>query len=194
MNRHIAITGGIGSGKSFVCKLLQQRGISVYDCDAAAKRLMATSVELQNELSQLVGSEVFADGKLNKPIMARFLLASDENRLAINNIVHPAVASDYMQSGIEWIESAILFDSGFDQRLPLTAIVCVTAPLTVRISRIMQRDNISKEQAEEWIAQQMPQDEVARLSNYIIVNDGESDLDQQIESILSDIYSKTEGV
>lgn len=194
MNRHIAITGGIGSGKSFVCKLLQQRGISVYDCDAAAKRLMATSVELQNELSQLVGSEVFADGKLNKPIMAKFLLASDENRLAINNIVHPAVASDYMQSGIEWIESAILFDSGFDQRLPLTAIVCVTAPLTVRINRIMQRDNISKEQAEEWIAQQMPQDEVARLSNYIIVNDGESDLDQQIESILSDIYSKTEGV
>ena len=194
MNRHIAITGGIGSGKSFVCKLLQQRGISVYDCDAAAKRLMATSVELQNELSQLVGSEVFADGKLNKPIMAKFLLASDENRLAINNIVHPAVATDYMQSGIEWIESAILFDSGFDQRLPLTAIVCVTAPLTVRISRIMQRDNISKEQAEEWIAQQMPQDEVARLSNYIIVNDGESDLDQQIESILSDIYSKTEGV
>lgn len=194
MNRHIAITGGIGSGKSFVCKLLQQRGISVYDCDAAAKRLMATSVELQNELSQLVGSEVFADGKLNKPIMAKFLLASDENRLAINNIVHPAVATDYMQSGIEWIESAILFDSGFDQRLPLTAIVCVTAPLTVRISRIMQRDNISKEQAEEWIAQQMPQDEVARLSNYVIVNDGESDLDQQIESILSDIYSKTEGV
>lgn len=194
MNRHIAITGGIGSGKSYVCKLLQQRGISVYDCDAAAKRLMATSVELQNELSQLVGSEVFADGKLNKPIMAKFLLASDENRLAINNIVHPAVASDYMQSGIEWIESAILFDSGFDQRLPLTAIVCVTAPLTVRISRIMQRDNISKEQAEEWIAQQMPQEEVARLSNYVIVNDGESDLDQQIESILSDIYSKTEGV
>lgn len=194
MNRHIAITGGIGSGKSYVCKLLQQRGISVYDCDAAAKRLMATSVELQNELSQLVGSEVFADGKLNKPIMAKFLLASDENRLAINNIVHPAVATDYMQSGIEWIESAILFDSGFDQRLPLTAIVCVTAPLTVRISRIMQRDNISKEQAEEWIAQQMPQEEVARLSNYIIVNDGESDLDQQIESILSDIYSKTEGV
>lgn len=194
MNRHIAITGGIGSGKSYVCKLLQQRGISVYDCDAAAKRLMVTSVELQNELSQLVGSEVFADGKLNKPIMAKFLLASDENRLAINNIVHPAVASDYMQSGIEWIESAILFDSGFDQRLPLTAIVCVTAPLTVRISRIMQRDNISKEQAEEWIAQQMPQEEVARLSNYVIVNDGESDLDQQIESILSDIYSKTEGV
>lgn len=194
MNRHIAITGGIGSGKSYVCKLLQQRGISVYDCDAAAKRLMATSVELQNELSQLVGSEVFADGKLNKPIMAKFLLASDENRLAINNIVHPAVATDYMQSGIEWIESAILFDSGFDQRLQLTAIVCVTAPLTVRISRIMQRDNISKEQAEEWIAQQMPQDEVARLSNYVIVNDGESDLDQQIESILSDIYSKTEGV
>ena len=194
MNRHIAITGGIGSGKSYVCKLLQQRGISVYDCDAAAKRLMATSVELQNELSQLVGSEVFADGKLNKPIMAKFLLASDENRLAINNIVHPAVATDYMQSGIEWIESALLFDSGFDQRLPLTAIVCVTAPLTVRISRIMQRDNISKEQAEEWIAQQMPQEEVARLSNYVIVNDGESDLDQQIESILSDIYSKTEGV
>lgn len=86
----IAITGGIGSGKSYVCRLLEQRGIEVYDCDAAAKRLMRTSDRLQQQLKALVGDAVYsADGVLQKPVLAEFLLASEANKLAINDIVHP---------------------------------------------------------------------------------------------------------
>lgn len=109
----IAITGGIGSGKSYVCRLLEQRGIAVYDCDAAAKRLMRTSTTLQQQLKTLVGDAVYsADGVLQKPVLAEFLLASEANKLAINDIVHPAVATDFATSGQQWLESAILFESG----------------------------------------------------------------------------------
>ena len=76
----IAITGGIGSGKSYVCRLLEQRGIQVYDCDAAAKRLMRTSPQLQQDLKRLVGDAVYsAEGELQKPVLAEFILASEAN-------------------------------------------------------------------------------------------------------------------
>ena len=101
----IAITGGIGSGKSFVCRELAKRGIEVYDCDAAAKRLMCSDEQLQAALKLLVGNEVYADGVLQKPVLAQFLLASEANKLAVNDVVHPAVARDFEQSGKNWLES-----------------------------------------------------------------------------------------
>ena len=109
----VAITGGIGAGKSFVCERLRLRGIEVYDCDAAAKRLMRTSHELQKELQALVGVDVFVDGILQKAVLAKYILSSEANALAVDDIIHPAVARDFETSGCDWIESAIYFDSGF---------------------------------------------------------------------------------
>lgn len=184
----IAITGGIGSGKSYVCRLLEQRGIEVYDCDAAAKRLMRTSDRLQQQLKALVGDAVYsADGVLQKPVLAEFLLASEANKLALNDVVHPAVADDFAASGKQWLESAILFESGFDRRIAFDHIVCVTAPRQVRIQRIVQRDNITPQRAAEWIDVQMNQQEVAQRSDFCIQNDGESDLQAQIDDILRQI-------
>lgn len=184
----IAITGGIGSGKSYVCRLLEQRGIEVYDCDAAAKRLMRTSDKLQQQLKALVGDAVYsADGVLQKPVLAEFLLASEANKLAVNDVVHPAVADDFAASGKQWLESAILFESGFDRRIAFDHIVCVTAPRQVRIQRIVQRDNITPQRAAEWIDVQMSQQEVAQRSDFCIQNDGESDLQAQIDNILRQI-------
>lgn len=184
----IAITGGIGSGKSYVCRLLEQRGIEVYDCDAAAKRLMRTSDKLQQQLKALVGDAVYsADGVLQKPVLAEFLLASEANKLALNDVVHPAVADDFAASGKQWLESAILFESGFDRRIAFDHIVCVTAPRQVRIQRIVKRDNITPQRAAEWIDVQMSQQEVAQRSDFCIQNDGESDLQAQIDDILRQI-------
>lgn len=184
----IAITGGIGSGKSYVCRLLEQRGIEVYDCDAAAKRLMRTSDKLQQQLKALVGDAVYsADGVLQKPVLAEFLLASEANKLAVNDVVHPAVADDFAASGKQWLESAILFESGFDRRIAFDHIVCVTAPHQVRIQRIVQRDNITPQRAAEWIDVQMSQQEVAQRSDFCIQNDGASDLQAQIDDILRQI-------
>lgn len=187
---NVAITGGIGSGKSFVCKLLQQRGIQVYDCDAAAKRLMRTSEPLQQALKHLVGEQVYQGPTLQKHVLAEFLLRSEANKQAVNAVIHPAVASDFLASGLTWLESAILFESGFDRRVGFDHKVCVSAPEALRLERIMQRDGISEPQARNWIARQMDQREVERRCDFIIVNDGETPLGAQIDRILKEIDNK----
>lgn len=181
----VAITGGIGSGKSYVCKRLEVHGIKVYDCDAAAKRLMRTSSALQRDLCRLVGDDVYVDGVLQKQVLAKFLLASEDNKQAVNQIIHPAVARDFESSGYEWLESAILFDSGFDRRIHFDYIVCVSAPLEVRIQRVMNRDGISREKTMEWISRQLPQEEVLKRADFEIVNNGVEDIDEQIMTVFN---------
>lgn len=185
----IAITGGIGAGKSFVCDRLRTRGIAVYDCDDAAKRLMRTSRSLQTQLTELVGDDVYVGGTLQKAVLAKFILADDANVEAVNGIIHPAVARDFEASGYDWLESAIYFDSSFDRRVSVDRVICVTAPTDIRIARVMSRDGISREKTLEWIDRQLPQDEVERRSDYHIVNDGRADIDAQIDRILRQLSS-----
>ena len=174
----IGITGGIGSGKSYVCKRLEARGIQVYDCDNAAKRLMRTSAELQQQLKALVGS-------LEKADIAKFLLESEANAKAIDAIVHPAVFRDFEESGMQWMESAILYESGISHIVD--RVVVVTAPEAVRIQRITQRDAISSEKAREWISHQWPQEKLRQLAHFEIINDGQQPLQPQIEQLLSEL-------
>ena len=108
--KHCCITGGIGTGKSYVCNLLRKRGIDVYDCDSAAKRLMRTSAYIRERLTTLIGEDAYSDdGTLNKPVVAKFLLQSEENKQSINAIVHPVVMEDFLASGQQWMECAILY-------------------------------------------------------------------------------------
>lgn len=188
------ITGGIGSGKSYVCRLLRQRGISVYDCDTHAKRLMAESPKIRRELTRLIGPEAYQchkkwvegreveEYRLNKPVIARFLMESDENAKALEQIVHPQVLADYVESGMEWVESAILFESGL-YRL-VDRVVVVTAPEEVRIERIMARDGISREKALGWMQRQMTQKSLMQRADHIIVNDGDTPLTEQLSTLL----------
>lgn len=183
----IAITGGIGSGKSYVCQLLKEHwGIEVYDCDAAAKRLMRTSALLRRQLTALIGSDAYCDAPhpvLNKAAVARFLLASQQNAHAIDAIVHPAVAHDFQQSGLRWMECAILYESGFDRLVD--QVIVVTAPADVRIRRIMQRDGITAERAHEWLQRQWPQEQVRQRAQFEVVNDGRQPLLPQLEKIIN---------
>lgn len=176
------IAGGIGSGKSYVCKLLAKRGINVYDCDYAAKRLMRTDEQLKEQLTKLIGPQTYVDGRLNKAAVATFLLSSEANAHAIDAIVHPAVFRDFEESGLLWMESAIMFESGADRYVD--NVVVVTAPEEVRIERIMKRDGISREKAQEWMQRQWPQEKVRQLAQYEIINDGRQDLDSQIADLL----------
>ena len=204
--QHIAITGGIGSGKSYVCRMLSEAyGINVYDCDAAAKRLMRTSEELRRKLTNLIGPDAYVTASdcasvqsantglsagsspaymLNKAAIARFLLLSEANAKAIDNIVHPAVAADFLASGMTWLESAILFQSGFNTRVHFDTVVLVSAPEDVRVERIMKRDNLSREKAQQWIDRQWTQDELRKRADYEIINDGHTPLLPQIEKII----------
>lgn len=179
----IGITGGIGSGKSYVCRRLETRGISVYDCDSAAKRLILTSPEIRKGLTALIGPEVYlSDGKLNKKAVTQFLLSSEDNAKAIDAFVHPAVFRDFEQSGLQWMESAILFESGAYKLVDRSVVV--SCPDEIRIERVMQRDGISREKVLEWMNRQLPQEEVRRRADFEIINDGIADIDKQLNKIL----------
>ena len=179
----VGITGGIGSGKSYVCQLLKARGIEVYDCDQAAKRIIRTSEKVRQQLLQLIGS-------LEKADIARFLLESETNAKKIDNIVHPAVFRDFEESGYQWMESAILYESGAYKLVD--RVIVVTAPEEVRIQRVMQRDGITREKALQWMQRQWPQTELLRRADYEIVNDGQRDLNSQIEEFINDVMSYIE--
>lgn len=181
----IGITGGIGSGKSYICQRLKTRGIEVYDCDSAAKRLIRTSDSIRRQLTQLIGEDTYIGDSLNKVAVARFLLASESHAQAIDHIVHPAVFQDFMDSGMQWMESAILYESGINKLVD--RVIVVTAPLEIRIQRVMQRDGITRENVEQWMQRQWSQEEIRKQADYEIVNDGIADIDAQIDIILEKI-------
>ena len=183
----IGITGGIGSGKSYVCKRLQARGIEVYDCDNAAKRLIQTSDNIRRNLTDLIGEDAYIGEALNKAAVARFLLASEHNAQAIDHIVHPAVFQDFEESGMQWMESAIMYESGIYKLVD--RVIVVTAPQEVRIQRVMQRDGIPREKVEQWMQRQWPQEEVRQRADYEIINDGIADIDEQVERLLLNLSS-----
>ena len=181
----IGITGGIGSGKSYICQRLKTRGIEVYDCDSAAKRLIRTSDSIRRQLTQLIGEDTYIGDSLNKVAVARFLLASESNAQAIDHIVHPAVFQDFMDGGMQWMESAILYESGINKLVD--RVIVVTAPLEIRIQRVMQRDGITRENVEQWMQRQWSQEEIRKQADYEIVNDGIADIDAHIDIILEKI-------
>ena len=185
----IGITGGIGSGKSYVCNILKDRGIPVYSTDDEAKRLMAESPIIKEQLCNLLGNEAYnADGTLNKPIIAQFLFASTENAKKINAIVHPVVKEDFRKwaekqsADIVSQESAILFESGFDDTVDKT--IEVYAPKDVRLTRAMKRDNATLQQIEARMSQQMDEEEKRQRADFCIINDGTANLETQINEIL----------
>jgi dephospho-CoA kinase len=170
----IGITGGIGSGKSTVCSLFAERGIAVYDSDSRAKQLMSESAELRAQLIETFGEECYCDGALNRSYLASQVFGSAEALAKLNAIVHPAVRTDFrtwaeLQRGAYVIlESAILFEAGFDSEVDTT--LAVMAPLEERVRRTMARDGIDRQSVMERIAHQMSDDELHSRAKRTLVN------------------------
>ena len=183
--RRYCITGGIGAGKSYVCRIFKKYGVDVYDCDAGAKHLMNTAPDIKKALTALIGNDAYIDSRLNKAVVANFLLSSEDNKQAINAIVHPAVIKDFYSTGLAWMECAILYEAHLEDFVD--KVVAVTAPREVRIERVMQRDGISYERASEWVDKQMLQENVESRADYVIVNDGRQSLDSQVAAVLKQI-------
>ena len=157
----------------------------MYDCDTAAKRLIRTSPEIRQQLTALIGEDAYHGEALNKAAVAKFLLANEANAKAIDDIVHPAVFRDFQESGMQWMESAIMYESGIYKLVD--RVIVVTAPQEIRIQRVMQRGGITREKVEQWMQRQWSQEEVRRLADYEIVNDGIADIDSQIERVLNSL-------
>ena len=185
----IAITGGIGSGKSYVSDLLEKRGIPIYNADNESKRLTVTDVNIREGLIELLGEEVYQEGMLNKPLLASYLFASSENAAKVNGIIHPRVKADFLQwvdvhrhVGVVGLESAILYESGFDD--VVDAVVMVYAPKSLRLQRAMKRDQASETQVRARMAAQMDDEEKRRRADYVVMNDGSISLEEQLDVLV----------
>lgn len=190
----IGITGGIGSGKSYVCNLLKQRGLPVYNCDDEAKRLMTESPIIRHQLTALIGENAYRNNELNKPIIAEYLFANAENAEKVNGIVHPVVKQDFenwtkeQTTPIVIQECALLFESGFSDTVDVT--VEIYAPKEIRLERAMKRDNATQQQVEARMASQMDEEEKRAQANYCIINDGKADLNAQIEELFTQLNNQ----
>lgn len=191
----VAITGGIGSGKSYVSAMLEERGIPVYNADTESKRLTLSNAEIRNKLIALLGEEIYANGELNKPMLASYLFASTENAVRINGIIHPVVKEDFKrwltnhtEKEITAFESAILYEAGFEDTVD--AVLMVFAPRELRLERAMNRDKATREQIEARMSAQMEDEEKCRRADFVVHNDGSLPLDEQLTSFINQLKKK----
>lgn len=187
----IGITGGIGSGKSHVCHILEQQipRPPIFYCDDEAKRIIRQDDIVKKALTSLVGEAVYApDGTLIKSVLSAYICQGEAFSHRVDAIVHPRVADawhnfcqQHADSPYIYMECALLFESGFAQYVDRT--LHVAAPHEVRLARIMRRDHISSERAVAWMSLQMPEEEKKQRADMVINNDGEADICQQLAAL-----------
>lgn len=184
----VAITGGIGTGKSVVSRVLGVMGYPVYDCDSEAKRLMVGDAELVSAIKNLLGNDAYApDGSLNREYVASRIFGDKSLVAQMNALVHPAVLRDITRwasttgSEMNFVETALLRES--NMTVILDDVWQVTAPLELRIQRVARRSNLTEDQTRARISNQSFDDdeETAR----IIVNDGVTPLIPQVLALLN---------
>ena len=177
--KRIGVTGGIGSGKSIVCKIFSLLGVPVYNADDAARRLMNSDTAIHEALKKLFGSSIIINGVPDRVKIASSVFENDELLNKLNNIVHPAVFADYelweQQQNTSYTirEAAILFESGLYLKLDHT--ILVDAPEAMRIERVKQRDGRSAEAVKNIIQRQWTS-EKKKLHAWRVINNDETEL------------------
>jgi dephospho-CoA kinase len=190
----IGITGGIGSGKSVVCSLLSVYGLPVYTADAESKRLSDESPVIKKKLIDLFGKEIYIDGKLDRRKLASFVFPNEKLLKKVNKIIHPVVNKDFKkwvkeQDGKYCIlESAILFESGFNDDVDV--VVMVYAPVELRLTRVLERDGSSEADVMNRMNRQMPEILKRKRSDFVIINDEVQSLIPQIEELIKRDFKK----
>lgn len=188
MTLKVGITGGIGTGKSFVSKIFKTMGIPFYDADLEAKLIMVKDNNIRSALVKAFGPETyFEDGSLNRVYLSKQVFDNSQRLEMLNNIVHPAV----IRAGVDWSnaqngpyslkEAALLYESGSYKKLDYT--ILVTAPQELRIARVMKRDKVSREEVLNRIQKQMPEEEKLKFADFVIHNDEQQPLLPQIINI-----------
>ncbi len=171
----LGITGGIGSGKSVVSKMLKVLGIPVYDCDSRAKWLQENDADVMQKIKSLLGDDVYEGEHLNRKKMASMIF-SDASLLAkVEEIVHPAVEKDFNRWCVEQkkeivgLESAILYECGLDKKC-IDKVCLVYAPTETRIERVALRDSANKEDIRRRMANQANDDDKIKKADFIVNN------------------------
>lgn len=188
--KRIGLTGGIGSGKSVVAKILMAMGYPVYFSDERSKFITDTDPEVRQGLISLFGTEVFTEAGLNRSFLARQIFNDDAKRLLVNQLIHPKVRADFdewvrsQNSKLVFNEAAILFETGAYKRFDKT--VLVTAPMDLKIERVMKRDNTFREEVLIRMSKQWPDEQKIPYADKVLVNDDQTPLISQIEEMIAE--------
>ncbi len=188
----IGVTGGIGSGKSVVSSLLEVYGVPVYCADKESKRLTLSSPVIRERLTALLGMEIYTPEGLNRSLMASLVFRDATLLQQVNAIIHPEVSRDFdawkahLHTPVCAMESAILFESGFDKKTDVRLMVY--APEALRVRRVMERDGISESDVRNRMNRQWSDELKKNRSDIILYNDDNTSLIAQIEGFMSENY------
>ena len=189
--KKIGLTGGIGAGKTYVSKIFQKMGIPIFNADEQAKKCMVEDSSLKAAVQLAFGESMYLKGVLQKDALANIVFNNTEALGKLNALVHPIVKQKFedwctqQSTSIVIKEAAILFES--DAHLGLDAVVCVSAPEKLRITRVQKRDGSSVEQIESRMSKQMSQAEKEELADFLIVNNEVQLLLPQVLAIIKEM-------
>ncbi|MDR9487498.1 dephospho-CoA kinase [Salibacter sp.] len=189
----VGVTGGIGSGKSTVCRIFQSFGIPVFDADQRAKALYIESENVKSQVIELLGERAYKSDKPDKEYIANQVFGDKSKLEKLNQIIHPAVKSDfedwYHSQNTTYVikEAAIMIESGSYKQCD--KLILVTAPKELRIKRVVERDNTSADEVEKRMSNQMTDDEKRKYCDFEILNDGNSSLIEQVRDIHRQLLS-----
>jgi len=194
----LGVTGGIGSGKTTICKVFAVLGIPVFSADTEAKRIQDSDRDLQIKINSLAGKDLFASGKLDRTEMAKLIFRDSDLLAKVNSIVHPAVFEYFREwlnkqdSPYAVMEAAILFESGAYRMMD--RIVTVVTPMEERIERLVKGNKLTREQVTERIKNQIDDESRIKRSDYVIFNSENDIIIPAILGIHSEmlkLYNKT---
>jgi dephospho-CoA kinase len=191
----VAVTGGAGSGKSSVCNRLKELGIIIISSDALAREAVAPGAAAYEKILNYFGKKVMlSDGKLNRQMLRRMIVNDDTARRSLERFIHPEISklmqrkmAQAQQNGdrVVAVEVPLLFELGMEKQFDL--IVVVRADPNLRIKRLMDRDKVSREDAEELLNVQMPDSEKVKRGGFVLLNNGST---EQLISSVNRLYEK----
>jgi dephospho-CoA kinase len=193
----VGVTGGIGSGKSTVVQFFESfKNVAVYIADIEAKKLMHISAIIQQKIKESFGEEAYLNGNLNRKYLAEIVFKNKQKLLVLNGIIHPEVKKDFLnfcgkQKDKAYViyESALLFET--QSNTIFDKIICVSAPLEVRIDRVIKRDEITREEALQRVSNQMSQEKKIIQSHYHIENINLKTTKNQVDRIHNFLTKKS---
>lgn len=193
MTKIIGLTGGIGSGKTTVARLFESFGIPIYIADEEAKKIMELPDVIEN-IKTVIGNEIFDNAKLNRQKLAKIVFNDKDKLQELNKIVHPKVKSHFdnwlienKSAPIVIKETALLFETGSEMNFD--SIITVTAPLAIRIQRVIDRDKIDYEAVLNRINNQISDEIKIAKSNFVIHNDNLESLTKQVKNIYNQLLN-----
>ena len=187
----VGLTGGIGSGKSTIAKVIEAMGYPVFYSDTEAKKIIETNHNVKIKLVQYFGAGICTENSIDRKKLAEIVFNHAENLETINSIIHPEVRihfnkwAEKQKVKVVFNEAAILFETGAYRKLDKNIIVI--APEEIRIDRVMKRDNLSKEEVLKRIHNQWSDDLKIPLADYIVTNDNQQPILIQLEKIIQDL-------